>query len=152
MFHYFTIKFHFSFFAWHFLLRLDLVIFASKRNEGETFPLQKKQNSIFFALFCFPILFRVKKKHFYRFFRLIFVSLRFFRLIFACFTFVFPSDFWCFASKWIMWNRVFFRSKRKEIFASISNFASEAKVRAHPSPEIRPLLACGHFSDPRVGS
>jgi hypothetical protein len=27
----------------------------------------------------------------------------------------------------------FFVSKRNEIFASISNFASEAKVRAHPS-------------------
>jgi hypothetical protein len=26
----------------------------------------------------------------------------------------------------------FFASKRNEIFASISNFASEAKVRAHP--------------------
>ncbi len=29
---------------------------------------------------------------------------------------------------------IFFPSKRNEIFASISNFASEAKVRAHPSP------------------
>jgi hypothetical protein len=29
----------------------------------------------------------------------------------------------------------FFASKRNEIFASISNFASEAKVRAHPSSE-----------------
>jgi hypothetical protein len=29
----------------------------------------------------------------------------------------------------------FFASKRNEIFASISNFASEAKVRAHPSCE-----------------
>jgi hypothetical protein len=27
---------------------------------------------------------------------------------------------------------IFFASKRNEIFASISNFASEAKVRAHP--------------------
>jgi hypothetical protein len=27
----------------------------------------------------------------------------------------------------------FFASKRNEIFTSISNFASEAKVRAHPS-------------------
>ncbi len=71
---------------------------------------------------------------FFRFFRLIFVSLRFFLLIFAYFTFVFASDFWCFASKWIMWNQAFFfASKRNEIFASISNFASEAKVRAHPT-------------------
>ncbi len=29
----------------------------------------------------------------------------------------------------------FFASKQNEIFASISNFASEAKVRAHPSVE-----------------
>jgi hypothetical protein len=29
----------------------------------------------------------------------------------------------------------FFASKRNEIFASISNFASEAKVRAHPNRE-----------------
>jgi hypothetical protein len=69
---------------------------------------------------------------FFTFFRLIFVSLRFFHFIFAYFTFVFASDFWCFASKWIMWNHTFFfASKRNEIFASISNFASEAKVRAH---------------------
>jgi hypothetical protein len=27
----------------------------------------------------------------------------------------------------------FFASKRNEIFASISNFASKAKVRAHPT-------------------
>jgi hypothetical protein len=30
----------------------------------------------------------------------------------------------------------FFASKRNEIFASISNFASEAKVRAHPNPSM----------------
>jgi hypothetical protein len=30
----------------------------------------------------------------------------------------------------------FFASKRNEIFTSISNFASEAKVRAHPT--VRP--------------
>ncbi len=31
--------------------------------------------------------------------------------------------------------RLFFASQRNEIFASISNFASEAKVRAHPTVE-----------------
>ncbi len=31
--------------------------------------------------------------------------------------------------------RLFFASKRNKIFASISNFASEAKVRAHPNSE-----------------
>jgi hypothetical protein len=39
----------------------------------------------------------------------------------------------------------FFASKRNEIFASISNFASEAKVTAHPSldpnPEVVPKQA-----------
>jgi hypothetical protein len=33
----------------------------------------------------------------------------------------------------------FFASKRSEIFASISNFASEAKVRAHPTSDLRSL-------------
>ncbi len=36
----------------------------------------------------------------------------------------------------------FFASKRNEIFASISNFASEAKVRAHPSPCPRETRLC----------
>jgi hypothetical protein len=30
----------------------------------------------------------------------------------------------------------FFASKRNEIFASISNFPSEAKVRAHPNVHV----------------
>ncbi len=34
----------------------------------------------------------------------------------------------------------FFASKRNGIFASISNFASEAKVRAHPRGKIRQEL------------
>jgi hypothetical protein len=34
----------------------------------------------------------------------------------------------------------FFASKRSEIFASISNFASEEKVRAHPTPTKALLL------------
>ncbi len=44
----------------------------------------------------------------------------------------------------------FFASKRNEIFASISNFASEAKVRAHPTWEILDyvgkLLFCPTFA------
>ncbi len=172
MFRYFTIKFHNSFFAYfrfkffaslrsetkqskiqfnflaffslfsffllkNFSLRFDLVIFASKRNEGENFFASKEANSIFFALFCFPISFRVKK-HCYRFFRLIFVY----------FIFVFASDFWCFASKWIMWNKTCFASMLNKIFASISNFASYATVRAHPRhvPWLRSLLSFYHFT------
>ncbi len=155
MFHYFTIKFHFSFFAsfrlfslqifrftsleakfksifllffifslfslffaffslffaLNFSLRFDLVIFASKRNKV------KRKSSLYFRFFRFFHFF-VLFFAFFRFFSLfslffpffcwIFVSLRFFHLIFAYFTFVFASDFWCFASKWIMWNQAFF--------------------------------------------
>ncbi len=76
------------FFALHISLRFDLVILL---------PSEAKFKSIF-SLFS----------PFFRFFSLFFVSLRFFHLIFAYFTFVFASDFWCFASKWIMWNQAFF--------------------------------------------
>ncbi len=59
---------------------------------------------------------RSTKKNF-RFFSLNFRSLRFFRLIFAYFTFVFASDFWCFASKWIVWNQTFFSLPSKTKFS-----------------------------------
>ncbi len=112
------------FFALHFSLRFDLVIFASKRNEP------KRNSSLFFRSF--------------RFFSLFF---RFFPLFFAFFRFasIFPLNFRLFYLRFrfrflvfrIEVNHVksgfFFASKRSEIFASISNFASEAKVRAHPS-------------------
>ncbi len=86
------------FFALNFSLCFDLVIFASKRNKA------KQNSSIFFRFFSlFSLFFR-----FFSLFCLIFVLLRFFHLIFAYFTFVFASEFWCFASKWIMWNQAFF--------------------------------------------
>ncbi len=91
-------RFFSLFFALNFSLHFDLVIFASKRNKG------KRNSSLFFRFFSFFSLFLL----FFAFFRLIFVSLRFFHLIFAYFTIVFASDFWCFASKWIMWNQAFF--------------------------------------------
>jgi hypothetical protein len=78
-----------------------IVIFASKRNKA------KRNSSLFFRFFRFFSLF-FDFSLFFTFFRLIFVSLRFFHLIFAYFTFVFASDFWCFTSKWIMWNQAFF--------------------------------------------
>ncbi len=67
------------FLALNFSLRFDLVNFASKQNEGENFLLQKAK----FYIFCIISLpnFISGEKHFYQFFRLIFVSLRFFRLI-----------------------------------------------------------------------
>ncbi len=87
--------------------------------------------SLFFTFFAFF-------SHFFTFFRLIFVSLRFFHLIFAYFTLHFRFRFLVFR---IEVNHVksgfFFASKRNKIFASISNFASEAKVRAHPTCEWR---------------
>ncbi len=92
-FRYFLLFFaFFAFFALNFSLRFTLVIFASKQNKA------RRNSSLFFRFFCFFSLFSL----FFAFFRLIFVSLRFFRWIFAYFTFVFASDFWCFASKWIM--------------------------------------------------
>jgi hypothetical protein len=83
----------------------------------------------FFAFFCF----------FFTFFR--FLSLNF------CFTSIFSLTFRLFYLHFrfrflvfrIEVNHVksgfFFASKRNEIFTSISNFASEAKVRAHPNPD-----------------
>ncbi len=128
----------FFFFASNFLLRFTLVIFASKWNKA------KGNSSLFFhffTLFCFFFLLFFALNFSLRFDLVIFawkrnkakrISSRFFRLIFTYFTFVFASDFWCFASKWIMWNLAFFASKRNKIFSSISNFASEVKVRVHP--------------------
>ncbi len=51
-------------FATNFSLRFNVVIFASKRNKGKTFSLQKKQKPFTFAS---NILFRIKK-HFLHYF------------------------------------------------------------------------------------
>jgi hypothetical protein len=59
----------------------------------------KRNSSIFFRFFSLFFTFFRFFPLFFAFFRLLFISLRFFRLIFAYFTFVFASDFWCFASK-----------------------------------------------------
>ncbi len=139
-FHYFSLFFAFSplffaFFASNFSLRFDLVIFASKRNK-------ERQNSSQF--FCFFSLFFV----FFSFFSLFSLNFRFtsiFSLNFCLFYLRFRFRFLVFHMEV---NHVksgfFFASKRNEIFASISNFASEAKVRAHPSidpgREIWPLV------------
>ncbi len=92
------------FFALIFLLRFGLVIIASKWSKIQVYFF------VFFTFFHFYSLFLLFLFFFafFTFFRLIFVSLRFFCLIFAYFTFVFASYFWCFASKWIMWNHAFF--------------------------------------------
>jgi hypothetical protein len=43
---------------------------------------------------------------------------------------------------------IFFASKRNEIFASISNFASEAKVRAHPTHSVWNLQFFSNWTSP----
>ncbi len=97
----------------------------------ENFRFEAKQSevkikSIFSLLFTF---FR-----FFRFFSLNFSFTSIFSLNFRLFYLRFRFRFLVFR---IEVNHVksgfFFASKRNEIFASISNFASEAKVRAHPS-------------------
>jgi hypothetical protein len=115
-------RFFFAFFALNFSLCFDLVILL----RSET-----KQSEIQVYFF-----------HFFRFFSLFFAfSLNFrfasiFSLNFRLFYLRFCFRFLVFR---IEVNHVksgfFFASKRNEIFASISNFASEAKVRAHPRRE-----------------
>ncbi len=82
--------------------------------------------SLFFAFFTFF--------HFFRFFSLNFCFASIFSLNFCLFYLRFRLRFLVFR---IEVNHVksgfFFASKRNEIFASIPNFASEAKVRAHPT-------------------
>ena len=122
-----------AFFALNFSLRFELVIFASKRNKA------KRNSSLFFRFFRFFSLF-FAFFHFFRFFSLFF---RFFSFNFR-FTSIFSLNFRLFYLRFrfrflvfhIEVNHVksgfFFASKRNKIFASISNSASEAKVRVHP--------------------
>jgi hypothetical protein len=105
-------------------------------------PNKAKRNSSIF--FCFFSLFFT----FFRFFSLFFTFLCFFSLTFH-FASIFSLNFRLFNLRFrfrflvfrIEVNHVksgfFFASKRNEIFASISNFASEAKVRAHPNLECK---------------
>ncbi len=53
-------RFFSLFFALNFLLRFDLVIFASKRKEGENLFASKEAKFNIFALFRFPIPFQEK--------------------------------------------------------------------------------------------
>jgi hypothetical protein len=83
----------------------------------------KRNSSLFFCFFSL----------FYCFFSLYFRFTSIFSLNFRLFYLRFRFRFLVFR---IEVNHVksgfFFASKRNKIFASISNFASEAKVRAHP--------------------
>jgi hypothetical protein len=93
----------------------------------------------FFSLFSLFFVFFPFFSLFFTVFRLIFASLRFF----TSFSLILPSFslqiFGVLHRSESCEIRLFFASKRNEIFASISNFASEAKVRAHPSPPSSPL-------------
>ncbi len=112
-FHFFSLLF-----AVNFSLRFDLVIFASMRNKA------------FFHFFWL----------FFRFFHFISLNFRFASI----FSFNFRLFYLRFRFRFLVFrievNHVksgfFFASKRNEIFTSISNCASEAKVRAHPSKDI----------------
>jgi hypothetical protein len=99
-------------------------MFASNLNKA------KRNSSIFFRFFSFFSLFLA----FFHFFSLNFRFASMFSLNFRLFYLRFRFRFLVFR---IEVNHVksgfFFASKRNEIFASISNFASEAKVRAHPT-------------------
>ncbi len=118
------------FFALNFSLRFDLVIFASKRNEGENFFVSKEAKYNIFRIISLPNFVLVKKKkHFYQYFRFALIFSLNFRLFLPSFLLQICGVSHRSESCEI---RLFFASKRNEIFASISNFASEAKVREHP--------------------
>ncbi len=108
--------------------------FASLRFSNfrfEIFALHKKNfclYSIFLTLFRFPISFQVKKKTFSSIFSLNFCFASIFCLIFAYFTFVFASDFWCFALGF------FFR------FQAIQNFCFNFKFCFRSESEGAPYL------------
>ncbi len=124
---------HFS----HFFAFFRLKFFASLRFSN--FCFEAKQNEAKFkSIFCFFRFFSLFFTFFafftfFNFFRLIFRFAAIFSLNFRLFYLRFRFRFLVFR---IEVNHVksgfFFASKRNEIFASNSNFASEAKVRAHP--------------------
>jgi hypothetical protein len=121
--------FRFKFFALNFSLCFDLVIFASKQNKA------KQNSSLFFRFFS---LFSLSSLNF-RFTSIFSLNVCFFYLRFRFRFLVFH----------IKVNHVksgfFFTSKRNEIFTSISNFASEAKVRAHPTCNLSSISSQSPF-------
>jgi hypothetical protein len=98
--------FRFKFFA---SIRFSNFCFEAKQREAKF----KSIFSFFSLNFCFALIFSPN-------FRLFHLRFRFRFLVFRIEVNHVKSGF-------------FFASKRNKIFASISNFASEAKVRAHPT-------------------
>ncbi len=133
-FRYFSLFSHF--FAFFCFFRFKF--FASLRFSNFCFK-AKRNSSLFFCCFRFFSLFF----HFFFAFFTFFAFFHFFSLNFR-FASIFSLNFCLFYLRFrfrflmfrIEVNHVksgfFFASKRNEIFASTSNFASEAKVRAHP--------------------
>ena len=92
----------------------------SKEFSGRSLMYNKSIYSLFFTFFCFFSLNFRFTSIFSLNFRLFYLRFRFRFLVFRIEVNPVKLGF-------------FFASKRNEIFASISNFASEAKVRAHPT-------------------
>ncbi len=120
---FFSLYFRFTFFA---SLPISNFCFEAKRSEAK-FKYIFSLFSLFFTFFRFFSLF-------FSLFSLNFHFTSIFSLNFRLFYLRFRFRFLVFHIKV---NHVksgfFFASKRNEIFAPISNFASEAKVRAHPN-------------------
>jgi hypothetical protein len=127
--------------VWPLVVIFFFLIFASMRSEIQVYFF-----ALFFVFFTFFSFFRFFCFfHFFPLFLLVFAFPPFFSLNFR-FTSIFSLNFRLFYLRFrfrflvfrIVVNHVksgfFFASKRNKIFASISNFASEAKVRAHPNP------------------
>ncbi len=129
----------FGFFALNFLLRFDLVIFVSKRNKT------KRNSRLFFWFFHFFLLFFAIFAFFtfFHFFSLNFRFASIFSLNFAYFTFVFASDFWCFALKWIMWNQAFFGFQPKRNFRFNFKFRFRSKSEGASYVRMDPIRTTG---------
>jgi hypothetical protein len=105
---YFFAFFHFFRYFLHFFA-IFRIFFASLRFSNFCFE-AKQSEAKFKSIFSFFLLFSLFFAffHFFHFFSLNFRFASIFSKIFAYFTFVFASDFCCFASKWITWNQAFF--------------------------------------------
>jgi hypothetical protein len=124
------------FFALNFSLLFDLVILASKRTEGENFFASKEAKFNIFCIISLLNFVSCEKKTFLsifslnlRFTSILLLNFRLFYLRFRFIFLVFRIEVNYVKSGFI------FASKQNEIFASISNFASEAKLSSHPSTD-----------------
>ncbi len=109
-------------------LRFSNFCFEAKQSEAKF-----KSIFLFFSLFLLFLAF-------FSLFLLFLLTFRFasilIRLIFAYFTFVFASDFLCFALKWIVWNQAFFQFQAEWNFRFNFSFCfwSESESAPYTSP------------------